>query len=321
MHQGFYINKYELEKENFVKQFAKKRHINRAGRIYNAINKYSLKYFIKNIHVAIYHPTYYEDTGLNKGKKIITVYDMIHEKFPKYFHDNTIEKKRNMISSADGIIAISEATKKDLVELLNVDPSIIEVIYLANSLKYSISNNRHIAQPYLLYVGNRNGYKNFEKTLIAYANSKYVKEVKLVCFGGGKFNQDEFSKISHLGLEKQIIQLNGNDNLLANIYQHAEAFIYPSEYEGFGLPPLESMYYKTPVLCSNTSSIPEVVGKAGLYFNPKSIEEIRDAINKVLTDNSLKKTLINEGIKQEQKFSWDKCANETLNFYYTIYGR
>jgi glycosyltransferase involved in cell wall biosynthesis len=113
----------------------------------------------------------------------------------------------------------------------------------------------------------------------------------------------------------QVMQFGGSDQMLAGLYEHASAFIYPSLYEGFGIPPLEAMSYGCPVVCSKTSSIPEVVGDAGEYFDPADIESMRVAIERVVTSDSHRKLLIAKGRARLKYFSWDRCAAETLDLY------
>jgi glycosyltransferase involved in cell wall biosynthesis len=109
--------------------------------------------------------------------------------------------------------------------------------------------------------------------------------------------------------------------MLANLYQFADTFVYPSLYEGFGIPPLEAMYYGCPVLASNTSSIPEVVGEAGHYFNPNSFDDLVRKLEQILSDSSLKRKLVEKGYEQESKFSWGKCAEETHSFYLSVINK
>ncbi|WP_303840113.1 glycosyltransferase family 1 protein [Selenomonas ruminantium] len=319
LYQGFHVNKYGLEKiGDFGKLFScQKIELPKTGRIYEWINTAGLKCFARKSKAGIYHPTYYNDYCIDGKKLVVTVYDMIHELFPEYFvHDKaTIAKKRVILKKADGIIAISEATKNDLVEILGLPPEKIDVVYLANSLRLEVKEKRFFKEPYCLYVGNRGGYKNFLPMLEAFAISKYAKDLKLVAFGGGAFDNKEISAIKHLNLMECVKQISGDDKLLANLYKYAEVFIYPSQYEGFGLPPLEAMYYGTPVICSDTSSIPEVVMDTALQFNPNNIDSMADAFNKILSDDGLRKELAVKGKNREKDFSWDRCAKETIDVY------
>lgn len=315
LYEGYHINEYGLENiENLKYYHGRKRPaVKYTGWLFRYLNSRDLNKFAQNLSLEIYHPTYYEDFNINKGKLIVTVYDMIHELY--YKNDITVMKKKNLIEKADGIIAISESTKKDLIDILNINPEKIRVIYLANSLVVDDIGDRLVKEPYVLYVGNRGGYKNFENYLKALALSRYKNDINIVCFGGGNFINDEKHLINDLKLENRIKLFSGDDKILANLYTYAEAFVYPSKYEGFGLPPLEAMQYGTPVIVSNISSIPEVVGKAGIYFDPENIEEMAFKIDSVLENHELREQLSIKGIEQVKMFSWDKCANETIDFY------
>ena len=172
-------------------------------------------------------------------------------------------------------------------------------------------------EPFLLYVGNRGGYKNFLRLLEAYGTSPQLKMgYELICFGGGAFHADELETMRTLGLVSgQVSQLGGDDQMLAKLYEHASAFVFPSLYEGFGIPPLEAMSHDCPVVCSNTSSIPEVVGDAGEYFDPADTESMRAAIERIVTSDSHRNLLIAKGRERLKHFSWDRCAIETLDIY------
>ena len=128
-------------------------------------------------------------------------------------------------------------------------------------------------------MGNRGGYKNFSTLLQAYGNSPILREFELIAFGGHPLLPDEKNQITQLGITDKVRFTSGSDQELAARYRAATAFIFPSTYEGFGLPPLEAMSHGCPVVCSNGGSIPEVVGDAGVYFDPNSAEELRMAWN------------------------------------------
>ncbi|SJZ68187.1 Glycosyltransferase involved in cell wall bisynthesis [Trichlorobacter thiogenes] len=271
----------------------------------------------------IVHETYYSYTRrAPQGAKIVlTVFDMIHEIFPEYFSasDPTSKMKATAVARADHIICISHQTQSDLINLLNVDPAKTTVIHLGFKLTTHQIEACHLGDtsPYLLYVGMRTGYKNFERFLRAVALSPDLhKKYRIVCFGGGPFSAKEQELIKELCFEENsVCQLSGSDAMLAGLYKHACLFVYPSLYEGFGIPPLEAMAYDCPVVCSNVSSIPEVVGDAGQYFDPTSTGEIMAAIERTANDPTLRNTLIEAGRKRIQKFSWERCATETLAVY------
>lgn len=285
------------------------------------------KPIINRLQPDIIHETYYSLNSYapKSAKRVVTVYDMIHERFPSLFnagHFNT-EAKRIAVQRADHVICISEHTRKDLVELFNVDENKLSVVYLGydsmqrhdceNSMVYRFLGGR----PYLLYVGFRGGHKNFEGIVKAYASSYFLrKSYSLIFFGGGNFNDAEIRLFLDLGLDmNNISQLSGGDQLLASCYQGAAAFIYPSLYEGFGIPPLEAMSCDCPVICTNASSVPEVVGEAGEYFEPDQIDSIRYAIERVLKSSKRRAELIENGRIRCHIFSWARTASETLNIY------
>lgn len=294
----------------------KKPQIRYTGRISALFNKLAYKLYVASNKTDIYHPTYYADYGKHNAKLVVTVYDMIHELFPAEFrNDTTSIQKANLLNKADRIIAISESTKKDIVNILGINPNKIDVVYLANSLCVAVNEPPIVKDPYILLVGHGGGYKNFPLFLEAYAQSRFQKDVKLVVFGGPLFTPLEHAKIDKLKLSKKIVYLSGNDKVLANLYKYAKLFIYPSQYEGFGLPPLEAMQYGIPCLVSNTSSIPEVVGDAGMYFDPLSIDSMQENMDKFLNSQELLQEYGKRGIEREKLFTWDKCAVGHLNTY------
>lgn len=274
----------------------------------------------------VLHETYYSRhrPGPRRARRVLTIYDMIHEKFSPNFHqlDKTAHNKALAAERADHVICISESTRRDAIEILRLPPDKTSVIHLGFDLMTSPEVSAEESplpakEPFLLYVGTRDGHKNFSRLLQAYASSPRLKaEFKLICFGGGAFLPDELGMIHALGLKQErIAQLGGDDQLLARLYKGASAFIYPSLYEGFGIPPLEAMAHGCPVVCSDTSSIPEVVGDAGEYFDPADIESMQSAIERVVESDSLHELLIERGHKRLKAFSWDRCAAETLDIY------
>lgn len=303
--------------------------IRNTGRIVHAASQLLAHFAISCFKPQIVHETYYAARSVApKGtKKVVTVYDMIHERLPDMFpqHDQTSKLKRQSVLRADHVICISENTKQDLLELIPVSPEKITVVYLGFDQLTSIDEKPNLKDsvvklPYLLFVGGRGFYKNFNGLLHAYANSSWIMQnYRIICVGDGKLRADELKLMGTLGIpEWQVEQINANDALLAQLYKCAAAFIYPSKYEGFGIPPLEAMSMECPVICSNASSIPEVVGDAGEYFDPDNIDSIRVAMEFVLKDNSRREVLINKGIQRCKLFSWKQCASETLAIYRSI---
>jgi glycosyltransferase involved in cell wall biosynthesis len=291
----------------------------------NAYNNLISRYQVGAWKPDLLHETYYSRVRLAPKKCAIvtTVYDMIHEIFKEDFSDSgrTSRLKLESINRADRIICISESTKKDLIEILNVPHHKVSVVLLGFD---QLSQNPRLAgstagsyAPYLLYVGSRAGYKNFNGFIEAVASSRgLISDINIICFGGGSFDKVETAMFGRMGFKVgQIRQISGDDELLGSFYRGATAFVYPSLYEGFGIPPLEAMANNCPVICSNTSSIPEVVGAAGKYFNPYDVGDICRSIESVVYDESVMRELKILGSDRLQNFSWKKCADQTLTIY------
>jgi len=287
-------------------------------------NKQSSK-MLKKMNYEAFHPTYYDPYFLKYiGDKpfVLTVYDMIHEVYPDLFKssDKTIENKKLLIEKADKIIAISESTKRDIIKLYDIPQEKIEVIYLASSLKLNsncsdiIVNN--LPERFILFVGQRAGYKNFD--LFIEAISEIFKEdkgLKLVSVGGGEFSIKELDMLSILNIKDKVIHITADDNTLSMLYKKALVFVFPSLYEGFGIPVLEAFNCECPVALSNSSSFPEVAGEAGIYFDPTNKASIKDSIVKIIYDKKLQNELREKGKLQSQKFSWEKIAEKTKQLY------
>ncbi|UOQ67215.1 glycosyltransferase family 4 protein [Hymenobacter volaticus] len=274
----------------------------------------------------IFHPTYYDPyfLGMNSKPFVLTVYDMIHEIYKEYFpaYDMDSSNKRNLCVKAERIIAISHKTKEDLIDIFNIPEEKISVTHLASDFdKYEAStiDIAHDLKKYILFVGNRGLYKNFYFTMIALSEVlKSDLNLQVLCTGHA-FTSAEINFFKDLGIEKQVLNaFLRSDNDLAWAYKNAAMFIFPSLYEGFGLPILEAFASNCPVVTSNGGSLPEVAGDAALYFEPKNLVQIRDAVTTVLYNRSVQKDLIDKGQKRYKEFSWDKCRSETRQIYSSL---
>lgn len=285
----------------------------------NFLNYFIIKYY----DPEIIHFTYFDDliSKNKKIKKIVTVYDLIHELFHKdYGKDNNNLPKKNILDACDKIICISENTKKDLIDIYKINEDKIHVTYLsANLNKIKFSKNL-FDFPYISYIGSRWKYKNFKNFLIMISkNQLFFKDYKFIFFGGGNLNIEEKKLINELGINpNSLIFLSGDDKFLNTLLFYSELMIYPSLYEGFGLPILEAFKNSCPVVCSNIKAFKEVGGEAVEYFNPKDTDDMFFQLKKVLNSVSLRKKMIENGSNRLKLFSWEKCATETMQIYNEI---
>lgn len=319
-HKNYYLDNQIEDVLKYIYFDTKTKNINY---ISNFLNKVFTKALYKYRTPDIFHFTYFNQKYYlkKKTKHVITIHDLIKEKFYNEKFKNENLNKFKYFDNMDKIICISNNTKKDLLEYYNFNPEFIKVIYHGVSFnkEYSEINNLHSTKPYILFVGQRGEYKNFKNFIIAYKNSKKLSEdFDLVCFGGNDFTLEEINFFKELNILKKIKKINGTDQELNFAYKNARCFVFPSLYEGFGLPILEAMNMDCPVICSNTSSFPEVANNAAVMFDPKNIENIIFEIENLVYNDQKILDLINKGRTNIKKFSWTKCANETLDLYKSL---
>jgi glycosyltransferase involved in cell wall biosynthesis len=328
----FHINEYLKKMDSsVVKGVNFEKFPYKTTRLLNFCNNAISEILTKKYPPDIFHETYYKGKGVDLPQnvnRVITVYDMIHEKFPEQFaeNDTTKEIKRQAVLRADHVICISHSTKDDLCEIYDLNPNSISVVHLGHEFDAEAPHfnlPKLPKKPFLLYVGKREGYKNFNSLLEAVSSDRKLKaEVDIVAFGGGGFSKSEIEYIRNLGFsETNVMQIGGGDGVLKILYETAQMLVYPSLYEGFGIPPVEAMACNCAVVAANTSSIPEVIGDAGLYFDPRDFESQATAIKQVVFDSELRPDLIRKGLKRSKLFSWVKCAQETISVYDSIEGR
>jgi glycosyltransferase involved in cell wall biosynthesis len=287
-----------------------------------------LPFKLKQIKSDIFHCT--KNMGLpmiKVCKYVVTIHDLIpmifedqylRNPFKKYTYYKTI---RQSIYKSDLIITDSKYSKQDIIKNFNVDEKKIKVIYLGVDKKFksisdadlirNIKYKYKINGDYILGIGSNEPRKNFQTLLKSY---EYIKEryninEKLVIIGK-RWTKDDMNSYKDVIFTGYI-----DEEDLPIIYSGAKVFVYPSLYEGFGLPPLEAMACGTPVVASNATSIPEVVGQAGILVNPRDEKEIGEAIANVLKNNNLRQELIEKGFKRVKKFNWQKCIKELEEVY------
>lgn len=272
----------------------------------------------------------------SKTKKVITVHDLSFLRHPEFFSWRKIFWHfalgvKKILSQADGIIAVSENTKSDLVELLGIDENKIRVIYsglnksIITGAINSVTNffpKLNLDLGYLLYLGNIEPRKNLVNLIKAYElwrlNLKSGDKILPLVLAGAKGWKTKkiFSTWKKSKFKKDIYFLGYvNDEIQEALYQSASLFIYPSFYEGFGFPPLEAMAKGVPVITSNVSSLPEVVADAALIINPYEPLELAEAIGLILKDDNYRRQLITKGLKRAELFSWEKTAEKYLAYF------
>lgn len=274
-------------------------------------------------------------------KTVVTIHDLKYIKYPHFFNDFSIIKSRYLkytmkkgAEKANKIIAISQSTKKDIINLLGIEREKTKVIYEASNLElyfqknYNISNDKilkkySIKKPYFLYVGEKRPHKNLEGLIKAFAifKEKYDKwNTHLIIVGKRYSSYNKYmTKVESLGVAKNLIFTGFIfDEYLKALYSEAEILLLVSFYEGFGIPILEAMECGTPVITSNVSSMPEVAGDAAILINPYNIQEIVEKMNNIMNSSILKKQLIESGFKRVKQFSWITTARQTLKVYKEI---
>jgi glycosyltransferase involved in cell wall biosynthesis len=273
---------------------------------------------------SIVHKTYYGANSAPRNTRppaiVTTVHDMIYEKFPAKFEQGreVIRHKLRAMQEADRIICVSQNTRRDLIEHYPFLEQKIDVVYHGvSSVVAEPSGSQAFPEPYLLFVGVRAGYKNFGNLLRALGTSPFLKSTfSLVCFGGGAFTDDELALCEKVGFPADhLYQISGSDELLARAYHQATALVFPSSYEGFGMPLTEAMIQSCPILCSSASCFPEICMDAAAYFDPEDVDSIRICLEKTLGDSDELQRLALAARVRSEVFSWDKCAQQTAKVY------
>lgn len=275
----------------------------------------------------VFHPTYDDTYFFNSMKNkpfVITMHDLIHEKFSRRYDDlksdkSLFQKRSFLLEKATKIISVSNNTKNDIIDTYKIPSTKIEVIHLASAL---VANDNQSAFPYrnyILYVGLRQSYKNFKSFLEAISPLLLKeKDLRVVCAGGGDFGSEELTYFKELKVEHQLIHVSVNDQLLGLLYKNAILLAFPSLYEGFGIPVLEAFGCSCPVAASNAGSIPEVGGNAALYFNPDDKDDMLDKVSQLIYNQGLREQLIESGLKRGNEFSWEKTTKKHFNTYQSL---
>jgi glycosyltransferase involved in cell wall biosynthesis len=291
--------------------------------------RYILNEFLGNLRSAascvdIYHPTLYRRMPLVRARRlVVTHHDCIHERFPDLFPNARliIRAKRRLFSDADAIICVSESSRRDLLQFYVVDAAKTRVIHhglhrLTGSAAAAVELRAKAPEEYLLFVGSRAPYKNFNNFLRAFRATGLHKSMLLLAAGGGPWTPEERALAEKLAVTGRMVlfpQLT--DTLLAEAYAAATLFVYPSRCEGFGFPPLEAMAAECPVLVSNTSSLPEVCHDAPFYFDPQDQSSFERKLLEATTDEPARRQARERGVRVAAQYNWGTCARQTLALY------
>ena len=305
------------------------------GEIIHSSGNKLMRVYSPKSSAKVFHSSHFRVTSSRGVKNVTTIYDLIYEKKMARGRGrllNLYERKKS-VKYADAIVCISESTRRDLYEyygnLIGSKP--VHVIHLgcnfsplkslgqesllarSDFLKMRLSEGQ-----FFLYVGGRSGYKNFDLLLKAFVAGNFSSQgFSLICTGA-KFNADELEQIKNLKLEKAIFSIGLVDEAsLGGLYSVARALVYPSIYEGFGLPPLEAMAMGCPVICANASSLPEVVGTSGILVDPYSVEELADAMRTVLLE-SVRAKFSKAGVERAKAFDWNESAARHAKVYESL---
>ena len=290
---------------------------------------------IKKTNVDIMHFPHFNAPVFYKGKFVVTIQDLILTLYPSsagWFKRKIYNfALKRVVNKASFIITTSRNTKNDLIKYFSINLQKINVIPLASNLnRENIDSSKQeeiiqkygIKKDYLMYIGRLRKHKNILGIIESYklAKEKYNITNKLVFVGKIDNSYIDLKEVlKEQGLEKDVLPIGYvSEDDLPQIYSAASMLIFPSLYEGFGLPVLDAFSVGTPVITSNTSSLPEVAGDAAVLVDPKNIEEIASGVQKILQDDNFRQSLIQKGYEQVKKFSWEKTAKDTLEVFNKI---
>src|SRR5215813_13185776 len=299
----------------------------------------TIPFALRRQHVDVIHVPHHNASFFNPSKLVVTIHDCVHLLFPdedssKFRNYRSYLQTKRVVESAKHVFAVSKSTKEDLINIFELPPSKISVVHNALDERFvfthtpeerkQVLERYQLKDPFVLYAGKIRSHKNLHRLIEAFAvlknelaeDNRY-KNLKLIIIG------DELSKHQYLRLTvvrsgaQQDVRFFGfvPYPILRVFYQSAVLFAFPSLYEGFGLPPLEAMANRTPVIASNTSSLPEVLDDAAVLVNPENVFDIARGMKLILLDDVLRQKLIAKGVDQVTKFSWKFAAEKVLQTY------
>jgi len=304
---------------------------------YSIREQFSIPWTLLRVRPDVFHEPHYVLPPLTRCRSVVTIHDCIHLRFPQYLPNRAaLAYARTQMSSAarrsDRILTVSEASKRDILTYFDVAPEKVTVIpngidehFLtppADDEVQRVAERYQLQGTFALYVGNVKPHKNVERLIDAIHLTRRAgrDDLRLVVIG------DELS--SYAALRRAVHRYNLHkyvrflgylpDETLAIVYRLASVFVFPSLYEGFGLPPLEAMACGTPVVTSNASSLPEVVGDAAVLVDPSDASAIADGLRRVLDDEGLRATLRERGLARAREFSWERSIRRIREIYQEV---
>lgn len=301
---------------------------------FSLAEQWRLPSIVRGLRLDLFHSPYYLKPYLLPCPSVVNIYDLISRLYPEYVSSGArviFEMAiRLAIVTSRLVISVSQSAKEDLVRLLGVPPSKVWVTPLGVDSQFKPVNEKAIfnlrqkhdlPEGYILYLGTNKPHKNLARLVGAFAKAK--TERKLVLAGKEDPRYSEAHEVTkQLGLQDRVVFLGqvSEDDLPA-LYSGAALFVFPSLYEGFGLPLLEAMACGVPVISSSTSSLPEIAGQAAVMVAPLDLSQLARALERVLGDSNLRASMHEEGLKQAAQFSWERTAVETLAVYRQVLSR
>ena len=269
-----------------------------------------------------------------KGKVITVIYDMTYLRFPETMNESNLRRIRGDIAysaaRSDVIVTISEFSKREIHELLQIPEEKIKIVYSAPSITEdraefsAIQKQFGVRKPYLLYVGTIEPRKNLERLIQAFDLLKREKQIphQLILAGGGGWKTEEIHRAAEAAQFADDILFTGylSSGEKNTLYQNADVMVFPSLYEGFGMPPLEAMLFGCPVVCSDAASLPEIVGEAAELVEPLDVRLIANGVWHILSDSAYRNALIEKGTQRASHFSWDRSASRLIKICEEVLG-
>ena len=282
---------------------------------------YSLKIMRRGdfdvVHQTNFDPYLFKAT---KGKPVVTTYHDTNFVTEYNYNPRMIRLQTESLRRSDAIIAISENTRRDMLKYFDLNPDKITVIHHGIEMPRIPAGLevRIVEEPYILYVGMRHLFKNFKNFVKGFgAIADKFPDVKVVCTRN-PFNKEEQELFAQLGITDRMQVVTADEVTLNRLYRDALFFVFPSLYEGFGMPILEAMANGCPTAIADASCFPEIGGDASLYFSPKDTDSIADTLKTMIQDESLRRELTRKGLQRASKFSWQRCAEQHMELYKSL---